>query len=87
VFNIGGGSQVRLDAAIGIIETLAGRPLRVERAAREQGDVRGTGADTSRARRELGFAPAVDLESGLAFQLDWTRAALGYGLSDEARVA
>ena len=87
VFNIGGGSQVRLDAAMGIIEALAGRPLRVERAAQEQGDVRGTGADTTRARRELGFAPAVDLETGLALQFDWTRAAGGYALSDEARVA
>jgi UDP-glucose 4-epimerase len=87
VFNIGGGSQVRLDAAMGIIEALAGRPLRVERAAQEQGDVRGTGADTTRARRELGFAPTVDLETGLALQFDWTRAAEGYALSDEARVA
>jgi UDP-glucuronate 4-epimerase len=75
VFNIGGGSQVRLDAAIGIIEELAGRALRVERAAQEQGDVRDTGADTTRARRELGFEPGVDLDVGLSLQFEWTNAA------------
>jgi UDP-glucuronate 4-epimerase len=73
VCNIGGGSQVRLDTAIGLIEQLAGRSLRVERAAREQGDVRSTGADTTRARRELGFEPTVDLEAGLPLQFEWTR--------------
>ena len=87
VFNIGGGSQVRLDAAIGIIEELAGRSLRVERAAREQGDVRSTGADTTRARRELGFEPTVDLEAGLALQFEWARAAEGRPVSAGARAA
>jgi UDP-glucose 4-epimerase len=87
VCNIGGGSQVRLDAAIEIIEELAARPLRVERAAQEQGDVRSTGADTSRARRELGFEPAVDLADGLALQFDWARAAHRQPVSGGARAA
>jgi UDP-glucuronate 4-epimerase len=87
VCNVGGGSQVRLDAAIGIIEGLAGRPLRVERAAREQGDVRDTGADTTRARTMLGFEPAVALDAGLARQFEWTRSAEGSPVSDGARAA
>jgi nucleoside-diphosphate-sugar epimerase len=87
VCNIGGGSQVRLDAAIEIIEELAARPLRVERAAQEQGDVRSTGADTSRARRELGFEPAVALADGLALQFDWARAAHRQLVSGGVRAA
>ena len=52
---------------------LAGRPLDVRRRARQSGDVRDTGADTERARTELGFAPETDLETGLAAELAWVR--------------
>jgi nucleoside-diphosphate-sugar epimerase len=45
----------------------------VRRRARESGDVRDTGADTQRARSELGFAPRTDLESGLLAELEWVR--------------
>ncbi len=34
-------------------------------------NVRDTQADTSRARRQLGFAPATSLEDGLAAEFEW----------------
>jgi nucleoside-diphosphate-sugar epimerase len=40
--------------------------------------VRDTGADTSRARAELGFTPATDLETGLAAELAWVRENAGF---------
>jgi UDP-glucose 4-epimerase len=38
-----------------------------------KGDVRDTSADTSRAARVLGFAPAYDLDRGLAEEAAWVR--------------
>lgn len=32
-----------------------------------------TGADTARARAELGFSPATTLQQGLAAELEWVR--------------
>jgi UDP-glucuronate 4-epimerase len=59
----------------------------VERAAQEQGDVRDTGADTTRARQQLGFEPAVDIEAGLSMQFEWTRGAEEQLLTGGAPVA
>jgi UDP-glucose 4-epimerase len=73
VYNIGGGGSVSLNRALETLAGLAGRPLDVRRRARESGDVRDTGADTARARSELGFAPKTDLESGLLAELEWVR--------------
>jgi UDP-glucuronate 4-epimerase len=71
VYNIGGGAQVSLARALELIEGYAGRPLAIEYLAGERGDVRDTGADTSRARAELGFEPAVPLEDGLRGEFEW----------------
>ena len=71
VYNIGGGAQVSLAQALELIEGYAGRPLAIEHLAGERGDVRDTGADTSRARAELGFEPTVPLEDGLREEYEW----------------
>ena len=43
----------------------------MRRAGRESGDVLHTAADVSRARAELGFAPATGLEVGLRAEYEW----------------
>lgn len=73
-YNLGGGAQIGLNDAIGMIEEIAGKPLQVIRDERETGDVRDTGADTTRARTELGFEPSVDFREGLARQFAWVAA-------------
>jgi UDP-glucuronate 4-epimerase len=73
VYNIGGGDAVSVNRALETLAGLAGRPLDVRRRERQSGDVRDTGADTGRARTELGFAPETDLETGLAAELAWVR--------------
>ena len=60
------------------------------RQGRRAGDVARTAADTSRARRELGWRPRVDLVRGLAGQFAWVRARrerarAGSEREDEAR--
>ena len=71
MYNIGGGAQVSLARALELIEGYAGRPLAIEHLAGERGDVRDTGADTSRAHAELGFDPTVPLEDGLREEYEW----------------
>jgi UDP-glucose 4-epimerase len=74
-FNLGGGSMVSLADALGIIKRLTGRSLQVTHVPSQDGDVRDTGADTSRARAQLGYEPRTEFEDGLREQLDWVRSA------------
>jgi UDP-glucose 4-epimerase len=71
VYNVGGGSRVSINDVVDMIGRVAGRrpPLTFDSA--QKGDMRHTFADTSRARSDLGFAPAVDLERGLAAEYQW----------------
>ncbi len=70
-YNIGGGSRVSVNDVLVILERLAGHPLDVAREGSQKGDVRDTYADTSLARADLGFAPAVSLEHGLEAEYRW----------------
>ena len=71
VYNVGGGARVSLNRALEVLAAVAGRPLNIRRQARETGDVLHTGADIGRARADLGYAPATDLEAGLRAELAW----------------
>ncbi|WP_437645780.1 NAD-dependent epimerase/dehydratase family protein [Sorangium sp. So ce362] len=76
VLNIGGGSRVSLNEALGLLGELAG-PVRVERGEPQAGDVRHTWADTTAARSALGYVPRVPLREGLAAQVAWQSRRLG----------
>jgi UDP-glucuronate 4-epimerase len=69
IYNVGGGSETSLREIIRLCERLSGRALAIETAPAAAGDVRRTSADTSRIRAEVGWAPRVSLEDGLARQL------------------
>lgn len=71
VYNIGGGTPVRLADAIAMLETLLGHPIELERHPRARGDADRTAANGSRALSEIGFAPMVALHDGLRAQLEW----------------
>jgi UDP-glucuronate 4-epimerase len=68
-YNIAGGTQTSVGEVIEIIRELSGGELQVENRDPVAGDARRTGADTSRARQDLGYSPSVDLREGLARQL------------------
>ena len=72
-YNIGGGDEATMAEAIALAERIAGRPLQIERLPAAAGDVRRTKADVSRARAELGWAPATPLEDGLRAHWEWAR--------------
>ena len=71
VYNIGGGSRVTVNHVLDLVGRISGRSLDIRREEAQKGDMRDTFADTSRARAELGFAPAATLESGLKAEYEW----------------
>jgi len=71
VYNIGGGSRVSMNQVIAMIGRVADRPPLVNADPVQRGDMRHTYADTTRARQDLGFAPVVGLEEGLASEYRW----------------
>jgi UDP-glucose 4-epimerase len=71
VYNIGGGSRVSLNHVLELIGRCTGRALTIRREAAQKGDMRDTYADTALAREDLGFAPSVGLEEGLAAEHQW----------------
>jgi nucleoside-diphosphate-sugar epimerase len=71
VYNVGGGSRVSLRQTLEVLETVSGSRPDIRYEPREHGDVADTGADITRAREELHFAPRTSLEQGLAAEYDW----------------
>ncbi|MHC5539920.1 epimerase, partial [Singulisphaera rosea] len=53
-------------------EALGKEPI-IDRLPEQPGDVRLTYADVSRAKDELGYAPATPFQDGLRLFVDWFR--------------
>jgi UDP-glucuronate 4-epimerase len=73
VYNVGGGSRVSVNEALELIASFAGSPLDVRYLSAERGDVRDTGADSGRARRDLAFSPTTHVEEGLYAEFEWMK--------------
>ena len=71
VYNIGGGSRVSINQVFEMIGRVSGQEPRITVDPAQKGDMRHTYADTSLARADLGFDPAVGLEEGLAAEYHW----------------
>ncbi|HET6795040.1 MAG TPA: NAD-dependent epimerase/dehydratase family protein [Acidimicrobiales bacterium] len=72
VYNVGGGCRATVNDVIAVIADMVGG-VPVARRERAAGDVRDTWADTTAARRDLGWRPTTDLATGLAAQVTWMR--------------
>ena len=70
-YNIGGGSRVSINEVLEIVGRCVNRPLSIRREPAQKGDMRDTYADTTRARQDLGFAPAMRLEPGIDAEYRW----------------
>jgi UDP-glucose 4-epimerase len=73
VYNVGGGSQVEVREAIGILERALGVTAAVDVQPRPPGDPLRTRADASRLRADLGFVPSTPIDVGLAAEAAWAR--------------
>ncbi|HXG12891.1 MAG TPA: SDR family oxidoreductase [Gemmataceae bacterium] len=73
VYNVGTGHGVNLLELVATLNRLLGTNLVPQHGPPRPGDVRHSRADISRARRELGYEPAVSFEEGLRRTLQWLR--------------
>jgi len=71
VYNIGGGSRVSINEVLHMIARVSGRRPKTIVDPAQKGDMRHTYADTSLAHADLGFAPRIGLEEGLAAEHAW----------------
>jgi nucleoside-diphosphate-sugar epimerase len=71
VYNIGGGQELGLLEAIGIIAEELGAQPTIRHEPARPGDQRRTWADTARAREAFGYRPRIPPRQGLAEQVRW----------------
>ena len=74
LYNVGGGSPASLNDALRHIGEIVGAPVPLVPQSTARGHVRSTWADTTRARRDLGWMPRVGLREGLELQIAALRA-------------
>ena len=73
VYNIGNHTPVELDRFIALIEENLGRKAIRNLLPMQPGDVPATCADVQDLERDVGFAPATPLETGIARFIEWYR--------------
>ena len=86
VYNIGGGPTraIAIWAEFGpLLERILGRAIPVTYGPWRPGDQRVFISDIRKAQAELGWAPQVDVETGVRRLVDWVRQALAAELRDE----
>jgi UDP-glucose 4-epimerase len=71
VYNVGGGERLALLDVLRTMEGVTGRPFRIVHEDAQKGDMRDTFADTTAARRDLGFRSTVTLRDGLEREWAW----------------
>jgi UDP-glucose 4-epimerase len=74
VVNVAGGRRVSLNALLGELQELTGARIPARHEPARRGDVRDSLADLGRARELLGYAPRVDLRTGLARTVSFLKA-------------
>jgi UDP-glucose 4-epimerase len=71
VYNIGGGSRVRVKDVLETLEKITSRDAKILYGEVQKGDVKHTLAETRKARDVLGYKPQIDLKTGLVRQWEW----------------
>ena len=73
VFNVGAGSRVAIKDLVGRVISKCNSDVEPIFIDSQQGDLADTEADSTKARRVLGWKPTVNLDDGLSLFLDWFR--------------
>jgi UDP-glucose 4-epimerase len=71
VYNVGAGRRITLLDLVASLNKLLGTNVTPQHGPERAGDIRHSRADISRARRDLGYEPAVSFEDGLERTLRW----------------
>jgi len=70
-FNIAVGERVSLNQLVSIIKKLTNASVDAIHREDRAGDIRDSLADISKAKKYLGYEPAVKIEEGLKYTLEW----------------
>jgi UDP-glucuronate 4-epimerase len=73
IYNIGTDTTITTGEGIRIVEELIGKPVRVARRPKREGDQLKTQACIEKARRILGYEPITRPREGLRRQIEWYR--------------
>ena len=74
LYNVGGGEESTLEAAIELAQSISGRKLDLRSGPPARGDMLRSKADTSALARDLGWRATTSLEAGLRAQWEWALA-------------
>ena len=74
-YNVGTGRETSTARLLEILQNAAGTAIEPSHEELQPGELRSSALDSSLIESELGWHPAVDVESGLRQTLDWYRAA------------
>jgi UDP-glucuronate 4-epimerase len=77
IFNLGHHRPVETILFVRMLEQLLGKTATTELLPPQPGDMLETCADLTRIQAEIGYAPKVPLETGLARFVDWYRGYYG----------
>ncbi len=72
-FNVGCGTRTSLNQLARELSLIVGNPCQPEFLPPRQGDVRHSTADVDKAKKMLGYSPAVSLKEGLLRVIEWYR--------------
>ncbi|HMB45686.1 MAG TPA: GDP-mannose 4,6-dehydratase [Candidatus Methanoperedens sp.] len=64
-FNIGGGSRISVIELVRLIKDAVGKDIQIKHIEAQKGDVRDTYADTTKARKLIGYIPEVGIRDGI----------------------
>lgn len=73
VYNVGGGSRIKLIETIRIIEEISGKRADLKYRDHQRGDSKHTYADVSKAKRDFGYSPEVNIYEGLKRHYEWLK--------------
>jgi nucleoside-diphosphate-sugar epimerase len=71
VFNLGSGTRITINELANMMGTMSGLNVSIDNAPTRLADVRHCQANIDKVKRELGFEPTVDLNTGLQIYIDW----------------
>lgn len=74
VYNLGESNVITLNKLVHTIENSLGKKAILNRLPLQQGDVNTTYADISKAKKEIGYAPQYDFETGINKFVAWYHA-------------
>ncbi|HEY0771253.1 MAG TPA: GDP-mannose 4,6-dehydratase, partial [Sphingobacteriaceae bacterium] len=71
IYNIGEARVIKLKELISTIEAVVGKPAILDYQPLQAGDVQKTYADITKAKKEIGYKPAIDFEPGIRSFVEW----------------